>query len=359
MRILIVKLSSLGDVLHTLPVVADLLRVCPDAKIDWVVEASFAGVVRECAGINVVIECQLRQWRKAPWSRQTHQQWGVFQQHLQAVAYDVVIDAQGLGKSAIVSRLAKKTPFGKRFAMHNRTKGSSYEALTRWLTDESVELPFDCHAIERGRLLCTTALHLFLHPKNPLPTLNPDADFGLSNKSSHRVNIIESSIWPIILPKTVMFVHGTSRLDKQWSSIDGRVAVWVQLGQKMHAQGQVIVLPHGNADEEMASHAIAQQLPNATVLPRLGIADVLNVMRGCVGVVGVDSGLSHMAVALGLPHVQIYNFDTAWRTGPAVLHRLHQVAVCAVAETKIDAKITTPMVEVDVVWQAWQGVIAC
>ncbi|MEY3783654.1 MAG: lipopolysaccharide heptosyltransferase [Pseudomonadota bacterium] len=133
LKILLVKLSSLGDVLHTLPVVHDIKTAQPDAQIDWVVEAAFAGVVRRCDGVNNVITCELRKWRKTLFSAKIRQAWRVFQANLQREHYDAVIDLQGLTKSALVSKLAKLSPTGKRYAMANRTDGSSYEAPTRCL----------------------------------------------------------------------------------------------------------------------------------------------------------------------------------------------------------------------------------
>ncbi|MEI2813101.1 MAG: glycosyltransferase family 9 protein [Burkholderiaceae bacterium] len=110
LKILIVKLSSLGDVLHTLPVVHDIHTAHPDAQIDWVVEKSFAGVVRRCAGVNRVVTCELRKWRKAIFAKATRQAWQAFKMDLQQTQYDAVIDLQGLTKSAVIARLAKLEP---------------------------------------------------------------------------------------------------------------------------------------------------------------------------------------------------------------------------------------------------------
>ncbi|MEO6292786.1 MAG: glycosyltransferase family 9 protein, partial [Burkholderiaceae bacterium] len=156
------------------------------------------------------------------------------------------------------------------------------------------------------------------------------------------VNIDSSAINNIAngdLQRTVVFAHGTSREDKLWP-----VSHWVELGQRLNAQGLTVALAHGNAAEEARSRQIADQLTNAVVWPRLGLEALLDALGGSTGVIGVDSGLSHMAVALKLPHVQIYNFDTAWRTGPvAAGDKTRQVSVYA-----------QPTPSVDAVWQAWQ-----
>jgi heptosyltransferase-1 len=134
----------------------------------------------------------------------------------------------------------------------------------------------------------------------------------------------------------VAFVHGTSRDDKCWP-----VVHWTELGRRLLAQGYGIGLPHGNEVERERSQALAAALgPGAQVWPRLDLGALTDRLAGCAGVIGVDSGLSHIAVALDLPHVQIYNFDTAWRTGPS---SARQRSVFA-----------SPSPSLDLVWQAWE-----
>ena len=158
MRILLVKLSSLGDVVHTLPVVQDILAAMPDAQIDWVVEKAFAPLLTQVKGLRRIIPCELRRWRKSFLAAQTWQAWRAFKADLQSDSYDAVIDLQGLTKSAVVARLARLTPQGKRYAMANQTDGSGYEAPTRWLADVAIELPPHVHAVQRGRDLAARAL---------------------------------------------------------------------------------------------------------------------------------------------------------------------------------------------------------
>ena len=345
LKILLVKLSSLGDVLHTLPVVHDIKTAHPDAQIDWVVEAAFAGVVQRCEGVNKVITCELRKWRKAPLSRQTKQAWKTFKADLQREPYDAVIDLQGLTKSAWVAWLATLSPTGKRYSMANRTNGSSYEAPTRWVAHEAIRLELHVHAVQRARVVCAQALRYKLaenaifNPKYRLLVAVNNASIAINNIA----NKVEKN--------TVVFAHGSSRENKLWP-----VSHWVELGQRLNARGFNIALAHGSTAEEQRSKDIASQLnqgegkvSKAVVWPRLGLDDLADALTDTAGVVGVDSGLSHMAVALDLPHVQIYNFDTAWRTGPAALSdsqiAARQVSVFAVP---------TPTVET--VWQAWLAV---
>lgn len=333
MRVLIVKLSSLGDVVHAMPVVQDIRRAVPGARIDWVVERGFAPLVRRCEGVDRVIACELRRWRKSPLSADTRLAFAAFKADLQREGYDAVLDLQGLSKSALVAWLARLAPQGKRFAMANQTEGSGYEAPTRWVADVAVPLPTHIHALTRSRELCARALAYEV----------PDSmSFGLQAKVQPSFDAIESiATEPHSAGGTVALVHGTSRADKLWP-----VANWIELGMALHAQGLSVALPHGNEEEARRASEIAAALPNAVVWPRLGLDELLDRLGACVGVVGVDSGLSHIAVALDLPHVQLYNFDTAWRTGPlAGAGAPRQLSVFA-----------TPQPTVQAVWQAWQQV---
>lgn len=316
-RVLLVKLSSLGDVVHAMPAVQDMRQAVPGIQIDWVVERAFAPLVARCAGVQKVIPCELRHWRKAPFSQSTRTAWAAFKAELQSQRYDAVIDLQGLTKSALVAWLAHTTTTGKKFALGNQTDGSGYEAPTRWVADVAVTLEPHVHAVQRTRLLCAKAMGY---------ALQGDAMFGLQGRAGAAGQ-----------PPMVALVHGTSRADKEWP-----LSHWVELGKRLNAQGVAVALAHGSSKERATSEAIATQLSHATVWPDMTLDTLTDTMAQCAGVIGVDSGLSHIAVALNLPHVQIYNFDTAWRTG---VHNGHQVCVFA-----------QPTPTVDAVWNAWAGV---
>lgn len=330
MKILLVKLSSLGDVVHALPVVQDIHAALPEAQIDWVVEKSFAALLSRHPGLHRVISCEIRRWRKSPLSAATRQQWRAFKAELQLDSYDAVIDLQGLTKSALVARLAKLAPGGQRYALANQTDGSGYEAPTRWVADVAIRMAPHIHAVQRSRELAARALGY---------VLTSDPDFGLNKPlalDGHSQATTEN-----VAPR-VAFVHGTSRADKEWP-----LDHWIELGQRLTAAGYQIVLPHGNARELATSRAIAEALnarePDSVIVwPLLPLNALTDELARCAGVIGVDSGVSHIAVALDLPHVQLYNFDTAWRTGPELGGR--QVSVFA-----------QPTPSVDAVWQAWLG----
>jgi heptosyltransferase-1 len=291
LRVLLVKLSSLGDVVHSLPAAMDIHGSLPGVQIDWVVEPAFAPLLQLCPAVQRVIPCNLRQWRKTFWQADTRRAWQAFKQDLQATDYDAVIDLQGLTKSAWVSKLAKLTSTGKRYAMANRTEGSGYEAPTRWVADVQIACEWHSHAVDRGRHVCAQAL-----------------GYALPNKVQSG---LQAKPLTDVLPQTVALVHGSSRADKAWPLVH-----WQALGQALQAQGFHLALPHANDAELQTAQAVAQACPGAVIWPRCPLDDLTQRLAACVGVIGVDSGVSHIAVALGLPHLQLYNFNTAWRTGP-------------------------------------------
>ena len=370
MKILLVKLSSLGDVVHALPVVQDIRAALPDAQIDWVVEKSFAPVLALCPALGRVITCEIRRWRKSPLSALTRREWNAFKADFRQTPYDAVIDLQGLSKSALVARLARLAPGGQRYALANQTDGSGYEAPTRWLADVAIRIAPHTPAVQRSRELAAQALGY---------TFAPLPDFGLRvpppvAQTLQASQTPEASQAPQALPVVaadkawpqIAFVHGTSRADKEWP-----LAHWIELGQRLNAAGFQIALPHGNAKELATSQTLAAALnagaggltpalalhqdagvsaappdapARAIVWPQLPLDALTRQLARCAGVIGVDSGISHIAVALDLPHVQIYNFDTAWRTGPDAAAR-RQVSVFA-----------QPAPGVEAVWRAW---LAC
>ena len=327
MKLLIVKLSSLGDVVHAMAAVQDIRAALGSAKdgleIDWVVERAFAPLVRRCTGVGRVIECEIRRWRKQWWRGQTRREWKVFLAQLRAQDYDAVIDLQGLTKSALVARLARLRPGGTRYGLANRTEGSSFEAPARWLADVSIRIEPHTHAVQRGRELCAKALGY---------ELSGPPRFGLQE------SLDDSRSTP--KPQTfVLFAHGASRVDKLWPEEH-----WMELGTRLIQEGFKVALAHGTPEEEARSQRIARALgKQASVWPRMELDALLDQMSQARGVIGVDSGLSHIAMALDLPHVQIYNFDTAWRTGP--LGNEHQRSLVAAAPQQ-------PL-SVDDVWAAW------
>ncbi|MDP9046401.1 MAG: lipopolysaccharide heptosyltransferase I, partial [Pseudomonadota bacterium] len=214
MRVLVVKLSSLGDVVHAMPVVHDIRHAHADAAIDWVVEPAFAGLVGRVAGVHAVIECPLRRWTRSGWRPAVWAEWRAFAARLRQTRYDAVIDLQGLTKSALVARLAR----GTRYGLANRTEGASHEPPARWLVDRAIRIETHIHALDRSRVLAGRALGYA--PQGP-PV------FGLQPRT----------VAPRGTP-VLVFVHGTSRVDKLWPEAD-----WIALGRRVLAEGWRVALP--------------------------------------------------------------------------------------------------------------------
>jgi heptosyltransferase-1 len=346
-KVLIVKLSSLGDVVHAMPAVQDMRKALGLAvQIDWVVERDFAPLVARCEGVHRVIACDLRRWRKAPLASATRHAWRSFKGELQQDTYDAVIDLQGLTKSALVSWLAGTTPKGRRFSLANQTEGSSFEAPARWVADATVEVQAHVHAVQRSRILSAAALRYeFSGPaRYGLTPGDKAATMPVALHLGQTLNSFDPR------KPVVALVHGTSRADKQWPE-----ASWIALGQRLNHSGFSVALAHGNAAEKAVSERIASHLQDVWVWPSMGLDALTDTMARCAGVIGVDSGLSHIAVALDLPHVQIYNFDTAWRTGPDIQQ---SDASDAPIPSKLPRQLSVfapPQPTLEQVWAVWES----
>ena len=332
MRILIVKLSSLGDVIHTLPAIVDIKKNHPQAQIDWVVEPAFASLLEGNANIDRVIVCALRMWLKNRLDASSRRMARSFLRELRQTPYDLVIDLQGLSKSALIARCAVLSPSGQRVAMANRTEGSSYEPLTRWLANRSYELPQRVGAVERARLLCAMALGY---------EVPQTLDFGMNTHQAHGSEHAFPSGEQMVKasPPQVLLIHGTSRADKSWP-----MSHWVALSSRLLDAGMDVCVTYASESELDFVKALMQEVEGLTLWPQQSLGALSKKMQGLTGAIGVDSGVSHLAVALDLVHVQIYNFPTHWRTGP--FHNPHQVSV-----------FETPTPTVEQVWAHWLQVL--
>ncbi|MGF7188273.1 heptosyltransferase-1 [Robbsia andropogonis] len=298
-KIAIVRVSSLGDVVHNMPVVADILRYRPDADIDWIVEESFTDLVQLVTGVRRVIPVALRRWRHAPLSSVTRQQYGMFKRAFREERYDVIIDCQGLIKTAWIASRGRGPVVG----LGNRTDGAGYEWPARYFYKRSIAIERRTHVVERSRQLVAAALDM------PAPTDDAsDVDFGLDQ---HKGALALARLGLNLPVPYVVFVHASSRKDKQWPETE-----WIALGEALARRGASLVLPWGNEEEKACSERIASHFGDAALVPpKLALDAVVGLLDGAAAVVGVDTGLVHIAAALRRPTVELYNFSTAWRTG--------------------------------------------
>ncbi|WP_342346225.1 lipopolysaccharide heptosyltransferase I [Burkholderia perseverans] len=297
-KILIVRVSSLGDVVHNMPAIADIHRHHPDAQIDWLIEESFVDLVKLVRGVHDVLPFSLRRWRKSLGSARTWREIAAFRRRIAGERYDLVIDCQGLIKSAWVASWAR----GPLVGLGNRTDGAGYEWPVRFFYRRRVPIAARTHVVERTRQLVAAALG------DPEPTPADELDFGLDTHQAARA----LASFQLNLPVPyVVFVHATSRADKQWPD-----AAWIELGQALVRRGASLVLPWGSDAERVTSERLAKEFGAAAIVPpKLSLAAVVGLIDGAAATVGVDTGLVHIAAALKRPTVELYNFATAWRTG--------------------------------------------
>ncbi|POU01530.1 lipopolysaccharide heptosyltransferase 1 [Escherichia sp. ESNIH1] len=278
MRVLIVKTSSMGDVLHTLPALTDAMQAIAGIRFDWVVEEGFAQIPSWHEAVDRVIPVALRRWRKAWFSAPVKAERRAFRETLRAVHYDAVIDAQGLVKSAaLVTRLA----YGLK---HGMDWQSAREPLASLFYNRRHHIAKQQHAVERTRELFAKSLG-YSKPQT-------QGDYAIAQ---HFVK--ESTTGA---PYAV-FLHATTRDDKHWPE-----ARWRDLLALMETSGLKIKLPWGAHHEEARARRLAEGFDYVEVLPRLSLEKVARELAGAKMVVSVDTGLSHMAAALDRPNFTLY-----------------------------------------------------
>lgn len=274
-KILLVKTSSMGDVLHNLPVVTDILLRFPHARIDWAVEEGFAALPALHPGVEQTLTVALRRWREGWWKSRGEIKAACAS--LGTAPYDAVLDTQGLLKSALVARCAQ----GSRCGFDRR---SAREPLAALFYNQTFAVPRALHAVERNRRLAGQALGYV--PDTP-------ADYGIR---------APGVMLPWLPPEPyVVFLHATSRDDKLWAEDN-----WIALGKALHERGLRAVLPWGSEAEKSRAARLCAALPGAVCAPRLDLQEAAALLAGARGAIGVDTGLSHLAAALGVPTVGVY-----------------------------------------------------
>ncbi len=285
MKVLVIKTSSLGDVIHTLPALTDAAKAIENISFDWVVEDSFQDIPRLHPSVDRVIPVSIRRWRKNPWAARAAIRASI--KAIQQQHYDLVIDAQGLIKSALLTRFAH----GKRCGL---SKASCREPLAALAYQQTVDVPKGQHAIVRVRQLFAELLGYDL--------VEGELSYGLDKTNFKR---------PIGLDKAyLVFLHGTTWESKHWPE-----AYWKELVLLAVGGGLNVYIPWGNEEEKQRAEMLCQASSSAHVLPRSSIKNLTSVLMYAQGVVGVDSGLAHLTAACGTPSVSLYGSTSAKLTG--------------------------------------------
>ena len=277
MRILFVKTSSLGDVIHQCPAVSDVRRRYPAAGIDWIVEEAFAGIASMHPAVRRVIPVAVRRWRKRPFAASTWREALAFWRALREHRYDFVIDTQGLLKSALIAAGARGTRYGFDAASAREPVASRFYNVTHAVRK-------DMHAVERNRMLTAASLGMYA-PSEP-------CEYGL----------IPGAAGPATPAKPYcVLLSMTSRADKLWP--DGH---WVELVRAQAARGCESLLPWGSEVERIRSARIVAAAGVGVLPERLSLSELAGLISEAEVAIGVDTGLTHMAVALGVPAIGIY-----------------------------------------------------
>lgn len=277
MRILMIKMSSLGDIIHSLPAITDAQKNDPDIKIDWVVEPAFAEIPRFHPAVKNIIQAPLRKWRKNIFQTLKNAELEAFHTLLNQEKHDAVIDAQGLIKSGVVAWFSKGTRYGY-------DRNSIREPLASFFYNKSFDISWELHAIPRIRKLLALSLGY------PLPTSTPDYGLDKNQFTKTRDNYC-------------VFLHGTAREDKCWP--ETHWAKLIQLFQQKKPDVKIL-LPWGNTEEQLRAERLAKNQSNVEVLPKSTLTELAGLLLHSKYNIAVDTGLGHLSAALDAPTLSLY-----------------------------------------------------
>lgn len=279
MHVLIVKTSSMGDVLHTLPALTDAMHAIPGIRFDWAVEENFAQIPGWHPAVDKVLPVAIRRWRKHWFGSQQREERVLFKRELQSRQYDIVIDAQGLIKSAaLVTRLSKGVK-------HGQDSRSAREPFASWWYDIRHEVSKKQHAVERTRELFAKSLG-YEKPQT-------QGDYAIAG---HFSRIATDEAAPYLI-----FLHATTRDNKHWPEDH-----WRGLIELVQPMGLRVKLPWGAEHEHQRAQRLAEGFEYVEVLPKLSLEAVAQQLAGACAVVSVDTGLSHLTAALDRPNITLY-----------------------------------------------------
>ncbi|MCX7121350.1 MAG: lipopolysaccharide heptosyltransferase I [Gammaproteobacteria bacterium] len=344
MHVLLIKMSSMGDIIHTLPALTDAMNAIPDLEIDWVVEPAFSAIPAWHPAIKNIIVIPLRQWKKNIFSKKNMLAMIQFTKKLRDKKYDLIIDAQGLLKSAIVAKMAQGE-------IHGYDKNSARDKFSSYFYDHhyTIDNYKKLHAITRTRQLFANALQYEF--KNTTPAYQTIAE--------------KLPPLPFELEKNyVVFLHGTT-----WDSKHYPETYWRELIEKTEANNTPIYLLWGNENEKDRAARLAENTQHVTILPKLSIPQIAAVLRYAVAVVSVDTGLGHLSAAMHTPTISLYGPSNAELVGILGEKQIHLQAkfpcapcykkTCFYARTHktkiVPACYTT--IGPDVVWNILRGLL--
>lgn len=287
LRILIVKTTSMGDVIHAMPVLEDIQRHNPALLIDWMVEEPFADLVRANSRVNELIPVNLRKWRKKG-IKHTYQQWKQLKVSLADRRYDLVLDLQGLIKSALLACAAQGERAGPGF-------GYAKESLACLFYQKRAGWDPQAHAVERLRELCANLMNYRLQ--------GPPIFYDAAPRGQRQL--------PVDTHREIWFLHATARDEKKWPLVS-----WRELAHRFTDMGYQVKLPWGSEQERHQAEAIAKGIEGVQVLQKMTLGKLSEKLKSASLVVGVDTGITHLAAALYLPLVALFFATPAWRFAP-------------------------------------------
>ncbi len=288
MKVLVVKTSSMGDVIHTFPAIEDALRHVPGIAFDWCVEEAFRDIVALHPAVRAIHKVAIRRWRKSLLAGDSWREVSQLRERLRSEHYDLVIDAQGLLlKSAVVARLADAPVAGFGWA-------SAREPLSALLYNRRYRVPRDLHAIERTRRLFGQALGYA-------------SDFSTLDSGIQAPALASG----FAAKRTAILLHGTSREDKKWATGN-----WIETARLAAARGLTPVTTFSNDSEQKVAEEIAAAVPETLLVAKSSLRDIAAVIGNSELVIGADTGLTHLASAFGVPTVAIFLATEPGLTGP-------------------------------------------
>jgi len=299
-RVLLIKTSSMGDIIHTLPALTDAQQAIATIQVDWVVEESFTDIPTWHPAVNTIYPVAIRRWRKNVYQTWRNGEFKQFKRSIKEQDYDLIIDAQGLLKSAFLTR-------GLSAEVAGYDKDSAREPIASCFYQKRFQVAKDQHAVERIRDLFAQALG-YQQPKTV-------GDYGLNHQQ------IAHTVTPLAESSYCIFLHGTTWPSKHWPEEN-----WRKLAEYCQQQQQAVYLPWGNDAEYQRALRISDGLLNVHVLPKLSIAELAALFVSARACVAVDTGLGHLAAALDVPCISLYGPTLPDRVGAYGKGQIHLCA---------------------------------